>query len=181
MTKEQMFKITLDGGAIKINNLEITAEVAAKVIRILMPVTNGLPGSNNQEDSLEYPSRDQELGGGHVTIKQFMVQKQPKSDMERIACLAFYLTHNKQITSFKTIDLTHLNIEAAQPKITNPSASARNAVSQQYLASAGGGKKQITPRGEALVNALPNRSEVNKALKSIPLRGNKRSTGKKKK
>ena len=55
-------------------------------------------------------------------------------------------------------------------KLSNASFAARNAVNNQYLAPAGGGKKQISPRGEAIVKALPDRIAVAAALKSYPVR-----------
>ena len=173
MTKEQFFKISLKGGAININELEIDSNIAAQIIRIIMPVTDSrMPDGDN--DNPQTNSVQNDNSGRIITVKQFMVNKHPKSDMERITCLAYYMTNYKKITTFKTIDLTHLNVEASQPKLSNPSATSRNAVSQQYLAAAGGGKKLITPRGEAIVDAMPDRSAVNEALKSYPLRGNKK-------
>src|SRR5689334_19404588 len=37
--------------------------------------------------------------------KQFLMEKQPRTDVERIACLAYYLTHYRDIPHFKTLDL----------------------------------------------------------------------------
>ena len=51
--------------------------------------------------------------------KEFLFQKQPKTDIERIACLAFYLTHFRDTPHFKTLDLAKLNTEAAQIKFSN--------------------------------------------------------------
>src|SRR6516164_5632568 len=52
----------------------------------------------------------------------------------------------------------------------NISATARNAVAQGLLASAGGGQKQITERGEAVVGALPDRDKVKAALEEYKIR-----------
>jgi hypothetical protein len=74
------------------------------------------------------------------------------------------------MVQFKTADLTKLNREAAQPLIGNPAQAVDNATKiSQYLTQAGGGKKQITPRGEAVVDALPDREKVKAALIEIPL------------
>lgn len=51
--------------------------------------------------------------------KEFMVQKRPRTDIERVACLGFYLTHYRDTPHFKTLDISKLNTEAAQPKFTN--------------------------------------------------------------
>lgn len=177
MTEEQKYKLTLSGGPVSITEMEISNDVAAKIMRLVMPLSSEPAPGTPQGATAVFADNGEELS---VTAKQFMAEKQPKSDMERLTCLAYYLTHNKQVITFKTVELTHLNVEAAQPKLSNASATARNAVDQQYLALAGGGKKQITQRGEALVNALPDRNAVKEALTQHPLHGKKRKTATKK-
>src|SRR5438128_4773232 len=54
-----------------------------------------------------------------LTPKQFLNEKQPANDIERVACLAYYLTHYRSIPEFKTLDISKLNTEAAQPKLSN--------------------------------------------------------------
>jgi hypothetical protein len=51
-----------------------------------------------------------------MSAKDFLTEKAPKTDVERIACLAYYLTHYRSTPHFKTLDLSLLNTEAAQPK-----------------------------------------------------------------
>jgi hypothetical protein len=124
------------------------------------------------------PSATPTAGGSEteLTPKQFMAQKKPKTDGERITCLAFYLTNYRQTQQFKTKDLTDLNTkEAAGPRFSNAAAAANNAMRDQYLAPAGGGQKQITIRGEALVNALPDREKVAAAMQEHPARRRKPS------
>ena len=109
---------------------------------------------------------------GQATAKSFFVEKRPTTDVERVTCLAYYLSHYRGVTQFKTKDLTELSKEAAQPKFSNAAVAVHNATAQnQFLSAAGGGKKQITARGEALVEALPDQERVKTALQSIPLRG----------
>ena len=96
-----------------------------------------------------------------VSPKEFLHIKNPKSDVQRIACLAFYLTHVRDLSHFKTNDLTMLNVEAAAPRLSNPSVAVNNATIQStYLAPAGSGSKQITALGEEVVNALPDQEAV---------------------
>lgn len=172
MSKDQQYTISLKSDAITIDNMEIDASTAAKIVRLIMPLGGDvLPGSEGGASALV---TEDDTSSGAMTAKQFMTQKGPQSDIERVTCLAYYLTHNKGIGAFKTIDLTHLNVEAAQPRLSNPSLTARNAVTQQYLAPAGGGKKLITSRGEAVVRAMPDRTKVKDALEKNPLHGKKR-------
>jgi hypothetical protein len=87
--------------------------------------------------------------------------KRPSTDVQRIACLAFYLTHAKGQNHFKTADLTKLNTEAAAVKLSNAAVSVMNATDHsKFLSQAGGGKKQITSIGEDIVNALPDQEAV---------------------
>jgi hypothetical protein len=110
---------------------------------------------------------------GGVTAKQFMAQKRAKTDAERITCLAYYLTHFRKIDKFKTKDLTELNKDAAGVPFSNAAVAVNNAARDSYMAPAGGGLKQITSRGEALVEALPDREGVKAALEAQPARKRK--------
>jgi hypothetical protein len=106
-----------------------------------------------------------------MSPKQFMSAKKPTTDVERIATLAYYLTYARETPYFKTADLTALNTEAAGLRFGNASQASNNAMNQNgYIAQAGKGNRQITPRGEALVEALPDREEVTAALAEHPKR-----------
>lgn len=89
--------------------------------------------------------------------KEFLLQKNPQTDVERVACLAYYLTHYRGIPHFKTADISKLNTEAAQVKFSNATVSVNNATKLHYLTTAGKGNKQITSIGEQFVLALPDR------------------------
>ena len=49
-----------------------------------------------------------------ISPKEFVLQKQPRSDVDKVACLAFYLTHYRDTPHFKTLEISKLNTEAAQ-------------------------------------------------------------------
>ncbi len=49
-----------------------------------------------------------------ISPKQFMFEKQPRTDVEKVACLAYYLTHYRDLQYFKTLDISKLNTEASQ-------------------------------------------------------------------
>ena len=112
--------------------------------------------------------------------KQFMMEKQPKTDVERIACLAYYLTHFRDMPHFKTLDLTKLNTEAAQPKFTNPTRAAANALDYGYLAPSTKGNRQLSAGGEMFVQSLPNREAAKSAMSNLRPRVKKGKSGKKK-
>src|SRR5207248_8085715 len=86
-----------------------------------------------------------------LSPKQFLFQKQPRTDVERVACLAYYLTHYRATSHFKTIDISQLNTEAAQVKFSNTAYAVVNAMNAGFLASAGKGFKQLSAMGERYV------------------------------
>jgi hypothetical protein len=106
--------------------------------------------------------------------KEFLLEKQPESDVERVACLAYYLTHYRDTPYFKTIDISKLNTEAAQRKFSNAAYAVENAAKCGYLASATKGRKQLSASGEVFVQALPDRSATKVIMKkSRPRRKSK--------
>ncbi|MFL5612183.1 MAG: hypothetical protein ACJ796_00795 [Gemmatimonadaceae bacterium] len=137
------------------------------------------PASDNGQLNTSRASLAQPLADG-LTPQAFMAQKKPVSMMERIACLAFYLTHYRGTDRFKPADLDAVNVEAKQPRIGNPRASVDNAIyKMQFLAVAPNGEKSLTTRGEAVVAALPDREKVEAVLAEHPMAGIRRGKGKK--
>jgi hypothetical protein len=105
-------------------------------------------------------------GESQISPREFVSQKKPQSLVERVACLAYYLVHHRGTQHFKVADIVALNTEAAAHKFGNPSRDMDNADRQNgYIVSAGNGAKQLTVRGEAVVEALPDREAVKVALK----------------
>jgi hypothetical protein len=95
--------------------------------------------------------------------KEFILEKKPLQDIERIACLAYYLTHYRDTSSFKTLDLSKLNTEAAQIKLGNAAKAVDNAQRAGYLLGGPNGTKQISAIGELYVQALPDRTAAKEA------------------
>ncbi len=109
-----------------------------------------------------------------ISPKQFLVTKQPKTDVERVACLAYYLAHFKDTPHFKTLDISKLNTEAAQPKFANAAYSVENATKTGYLVPAIKGNKQLSAAGEHFVTLLPDRDAAKAAMTNFLRRRNKR-------
>jgi hypothetical protein len=132
--------------------------------------------STRPQGSAALSRSDSRATGGAVPIafsedldlspKDFMLQKQPHSDVERIACLAYYLTHYRNMPHFHTLDLSKLNTEAAQPKFANAAWASANALKRGYLANAPKDTRQISAAGEQFVNALPDRDAARKVMES---------------
>ena len=113
------------------------------------------------------------------TPKDFLVEKRPTTYMDRVACLAYYLGHYRDMPHFKTTDISKLNTEAAQIKFTNASYAVRDAAKSGYLAAVTKDTKQLTAAGEKFVEALPDRAAAQEAMKGArPKRVRKRTASK---
>ena len=105
-----------------------------------------------------------------ISPKEFLRDKSPKTDIERIACLAYYLTHYRDVAHFKTVDLSTLNTEAAQPKLSNPTVAVDNATKNGFLVQAIKGSKQISSMGETFVQALPDRDLAKASITNMRIK-----------
>lgn len=101
-----------------------------------------------------------------MSPKDFLLEKQPRADVERVACLAHYLAHQRDTPHFKTLDISKLNTEAAQPKFANAAKATSNAQLRRYLAPAPGGHRQLSAVGERFVEALPDRATAKTVMDS---------------
>jgi hypothetical protein len=120
------------------------------------PRLTGTPHTTVYTNNLEATfSEDRSL-----SPKQFMIEKQPRTDVEKVACLAYYLTHYRANPQFRTLDISKLNTEAAQAKFANAAVAVENATKQKYLVPASKGSKQLSALGEQFVLALPDREKA---------------------
>lgn len=157
---EKIYNLTISGQEITVSK-DISEDLAHKILVLLVPSS-----STKLVDSVGTSGETEIIG--EISPKDFVLQKKPATDIERMACLGFYLANYRNTPEFKTEDLTNLNKEAQQIRFSNPSAAARNAVQFGYLERAGGGRKQMTTRGESVVKALPDRENVKSALEDGP-------------
>jgi hypothetical protein len=100
-----------------------------------------------------------------LSPKEFIVQKQPRSEVDKAACLAFYLTHYRDTPHFKTRDISKVNKEAAQVRFSNASVAVANAMQKGLLVSVPQGQKQLSAIGEQYVLRLPYREAAWEARK----------------
>lgn len=96
--------------------------------------------------------------------KEFLAEKKPSTELERVACLAYYLTHYRDTPHFKTVDISKLNTEAAQIKFSNPARAVDNAAKAGFLVPASQGNKQLSALAEQYVQALPDRGAAKAAV-----------------
>jgi hypothetical protein len=115
-----------------------------------------------------------------LSPKDFTFRKQPQTGVERVACLAYYLTHYRDTRHFKTVDISLLNTEAAQLKFSNAAYAVDNATNVGLLVPAGKGAKQLSALGERFVEALPDRAAAKEILASLRSRRARKATKNKK-
>jgi hypothetical protein len=103
-----------------------------------------------------------------ISPKEFLLEKSPKTDIERVACLAYFLTYYRDTPQFKTLDISKLNTEAAQIKFSKAAKAVDNAAAQVgFLVQATKGNKQLSSVGELYVQALPDREAAKIAIANI--------------
>lgn len=132
--------------------------------------------SDSSKKTLKFSDRKE------LSPKQFMMGKKPNTDVEKIACLAYYLTRYRETPHFKTLDLSKLNTEAAQQKFSNAPQAANDAAKRGFLVPAVGGKRQISGIGEQFVQALPDREaakQISRYLRKTRRRKKTKSKNKK--
>ena len=109
--------------------------------------------------------------------KDFVFQKHPDTQIERVACLAYYLTHHRGTAHFKTTDISKLNTEAAQTKLSNASYAVNDANRAGLLATAARGMKQLSALGEKYVEALPDHAAAKELASTMRGRRLRRKPG----
>jgi hypothetical protein len=117
------------------------------------------------------PSSLAASGAAMATItsaKAFMATKRPTTDVYRAVCLAYILLHKNKVTTFKAKELTALARGEAATPFNHPAMAVGNAGRSGLFAPAGGGAKQLTPKGEAVAEALPDAAKVSEVLKAFP-------------
>lgn len=140
----------------------------------VLPVSVGssLPSTRNSPDEDKFSNRTE------LSAKEFIFEKEPTTEPERMACLAYYLTHYQETPHFKTVDLSRLNTEAAQRKLSNPAVAANNAMRDGFFVQAPkSGYKQLSAMGERFVQLLPNREAALQIKNRMAARRGKRGSG----
>ena len=112
-----------------------------------------------------------------ISPKDFLFQKRPGSDVDRVTCIAYYLTHYRDTPHFKTTEINQLNTEAAQIKLSNASNTVSNAMRRGLLVTAAGGMKQLSALGEKYVEALPDRASAKTLLSTMRSRRSRKKSG----
>jgi len=101
-----------------------------------------------------------------LSPKEFIVQKNPQNDIEKVVCLAYYLTHYRDMEVFSNVDISKLNQEASQLKFSNSSYAVNNAINKGFIINIDKGLRKISVFGEQFVQKLPDRDAAKSIMKS---------------
>ena len=174
---EKKFKLKLSGQGLDLDTA-ITELQAKAIFNIAFaPASSSAADGTGVHDLLTTPLALP--AGAAPSPRDFIAGKNPMTEQERIACLAYYLFKFKKLEKFGAKQLKEINAAAAQPMFRNISYTARDAATTGYLVSVGGGKKMLASLGERVVDAMPNREKVADVVKKYGKKRRKRSAGEK--
>lgn len=112
-------------------------------------------------------------------VRAFIRIKKPTTDVQRVACLVYYLTQTTGQAGILSKDIGKAHTDSGGSSI-NMTRALDNATRQsKYLSNRGPKEKQLTTLGEDVVIALPNQDAVREVGKTSKGSG-KRRKGKKK-
>ena len=114
----------------------------------LLPKSDPVGRSNGRDPVF---SGHKELGP-----MDFLAEKNPETDVDRVVCLAYYLSHRRDMKYFNTLDISTLSVEAALPKLSNPAQAVNTALMRGLLVHAPEKQKQLSILGKRYVIALPD-------------------------
>jgi hypothetical protein len=87
--------------------------------------------------------------------------KRPETDVQRVACLGYYLVHTTNKPGFSSKEVIQANTDSGGPSNINFTRALDNATRRsRYLSNRGPKEKQLTTLGEDVVVALPDQAAV---------------------
>ena len=101
---------------------------------------------------------------GAPSPKDFWADKKPTTDVERVACLGYYLSQHRGTKRFKAGDIRDLSAEVGY-KFSNTMTSVNNTTRAGLLSAMSRGIKQLSATGRRYVEKLPDRAAARDATR----------------
>ena len=161
---------------------DLDPEARTRILQTVSTYYQTGPIHQTRVQSIKEQIKEQESAPGafsedrSMSVKDFVMQKRPTTAVERVAVLAYYLAHYRDTPHFKTLDISKLNTDAAQPKFANAAVAVDNATKMGYLVPAPKGSKQLGAAGEVFVQLMPDREAAKEAMASARPRRKIRKT-----
>jgi hypothetical protein len=160
---EEKFKVTIKGPGLSFNQ-SVDKNGANQIMSFVM-TGSSLPNSDGSGSGGAGAGGASGANLSGLNPKQFIAKRKPKTQYERIACLGYFLHTARNVAEFGTEEIAAINKEAAQQPILNlPQIMNDTTRKYGFLSAAGGGNKQMTVLGDAVVEGLPDREAVKTAL-----------------
>jgi hypothetical protein len=93
--------------------------------------------------------------------RAFIRIKKPSTDVQRVACLGYYLSQTTGQHGFSSKDVAKAHTDSGGSAINMTRALDNATRASKYLSNRGKREKQLTTLGEDVVNALPDQAAVN--------------------
>ncbi|MGB7930400.1 MAG: hypothetical protein WCF61_19785 [Terriglobales bacterium] len=92
--------------------------------------------------------------------RAFIRLKKPTTDVQRVACIGYYLVQTTGHHGFTSKDISTAYTDSGGSKINMTRALDNATRAAKYLSNRGPREKQLTTLGEDVVNALPDQAAV---------------------
>ena len=120
-------------------------------------------------------SADVESAIAKRDVRAFVRLKRPNTDVQRVACLGYFLVRTTGNHGFSSKDVSKAHTDSGGSKINLPRALDNATRQKKYLSNRGPREKQLTTLGEDIVVALPEQQAVKETKFAAKGRGKKQS------
>ncbi|MGA8575266.1 MAG: hypothetical protein WB609_06175 [Candidatus Cybelea sp.] len=141
------------------------------VRRKILRTVNAFFGADHGDDAapLTLPSVSSKFFQQRpMSARQFSSGKQPKTAIERLVTLAYFLEESRGAHDYTAQDLISASKEAALPSRPSITSAIEKAKAEQLIAPNVLGRYHLTPTGRAYAEALPNRDRAQQLLIALP-------------
>jgi hypothetical protein len=138
-------------------------------------ITSPIPAIRTGGGPVVTASADVQSALAKNDVRAFIRLKRPNTDVQRVACLGYFLTQVSGQQGFSSKDITKAHVDSGAPSINVTRALDNATRAAKYLSNRGPKEKQLTTLGEDVVLALPDQQLVKEAEAAGKMRGKARA------